>query len=169
MDALQALMTRRSIRQFTAEPVSDADVDTLLRASMAAPSASNERPWRFLVVRDAARREALANATPFAKPLLSAPVGIIVCAETSVCKHDGFWVIDCSAAIENLLTAAHALGLGAVWLGVHPHPELSASVRAVAGLPEGIEPHSMVAIGHPAEERPAMDRYDASFIHTERW
>jgi len=92
-----------------------------------------------------------------------------VCAETGVCKHDGFWVIDCSAAIENLLLAAHALGLGAVWMGVHPHPALVASVRAVAGLPAGIEPHSMIALGHPAEERPSIDRYDASFIHSERW
>ena len=169
MDALQALSSRRSIRQFTAEPVSDADLDTVLRAAMAAPSASNERPWRFLVARDQAMREALGNATPYGKPLLGAPVGIVVCADTGVCKHEGFWVIDCSAAIENLLIAAHALGLGAVWLGVHPHPELVGSVSAAAGLPDGIAPHSMIALGHPAEERPAMDRYDATFIHSERW
>ena len=169
MDALQAISTRRSIRAFTAEPVSDADLDIVLHAAMAAPSASNERPWRFLVTRESGLRERLANATPFAKPLLTASVGIVVCADTRALKHEGFWVIDCSAAIENLLLAAHALGLGAVWMGVHPHPELSASVRAVVALPDGIEPHSMIALGHPAEERPPMDRYDASFIHVDRW
>jgi nitroreductase len=137
---------------------------------MAAPSASNERPWRFLVVREREMRERLAAATPFAKPIAGAPVGIVVCADTKAAKYPGFWVIDCSAAIQNMLLAAHAIGLGGVWIGVHPMAPLSISVRhAIGGLPRHIKPHSMIALGHPAEERPPVDRYDESFVHLERW
>jgi nitroreductase len=169
MDALKAISTRRSIRTFTPDPVSDADLDTLLRAAMAAPSASNEHPWRFVVARDRAMLGRLSKATPFAGPLAGAPVGIVVCADQKVLRHKGFWVIDCAAAIENLLVAARAMGLGGVWIGVHPAAPLSAAVRLVAGLPRHIKPHSLVALGHPAEERPPVDRFDADYIHAERW
>ena len=169
MDALQAISTRRSIRKFTSEPISDADVDTVLRAAMAAPSASNEHPWRFVVARERATLGRLSKTTPFAGPLAAAPLGIVVCADQKVLRHQGFWVIDCSAAIENLLLAAHAIGLGGVWIGVHPVTAFSIAVRVAADLPRHIKPHSMIALGHPAEERPPIDRHDPEFIHLERW
>ena len=169
METLQALSTRRSIRSFTPEAVSDADLDAILRAAMAAPSASNERPWRFIVARERATLDRLSKATPFAGPLAAAPLGIVVCADQKVLRHKGFWVIDCSAAIENMLLAAHAIGLGGVWIGVHPVAALSLAVRLAAGLPRHIKPHSLVAIGHPAEDRPPVDRFDPGFIHAERW
>ena len=132
MDALQAISTRRSIRAFTPEPVSEEDLDTVLRAAMAAPSASNEHPWRFVVARDRAMLGRLSKATPFAGPLAGAPVGIVVCADQKVLRHKGFWVIDCAAAIENMLLAAHAIGLGGLWMGVHPVPQLSDALRSWA-------------------------------------
>ena len=169
METLQAISTRRSIRKFTSEPVSDEDLDTLLWAAMAAPSASNEHPWRFVVARERGMLGRLSKATPFAGPLAAAPLGIVVCADQKVLRHQGFWVIDCAAAIENLLLAARDVGLGGVWIGVHPMAPLSLAVRLAVGLPRHVKPHSMIALGHPAEERPPVDRYDASFVHLEQW
>lgn len=169
MDALEAIMGRRSIRQYTGEPVSDEDVETLLRAAMAAPSAHNGQPWRFVVVRDRAQLERLAVCTPFARSLATADVGIVVCTEKKIGPYAGFWVIDCAAAIENLLVAAHALGLGALWMGVHPIAPFGAAVRGVIGAPRGIAVHSMVAVGRPAKDKPPAERYDEAFVHRERW
>jgi nitroreductase len=113
-------MTRRSVRRFTDEPVGDVELEALLRAAMAAQSASNERPWRFVVVRDRERLGRLSKATPFAGALASASVEIVVAVDRGAMKCPGFWVIDCAAAIENMLLAAHATGLGGMWIGVHP-------------------------------------------------
>lgn len=169
MDCLDAIMTRRSIRTYTAEPVTDEQLETLLRAAMAAPSAGNQQSWRFIVARDAAQREALSQATPYSGMIARAPIGIVICGDTHDLKHPGYWTQDCSAAIENLLLAAHAMGLGAVWIGVYPVPERVEAVRRICGIPEGIEPMSMIALGHPAEEKPPSERYDPSRVFSERW
>jgi nitroreductase len=169
MDAMQALMTRRSVRSFTEEPVTDAELDALLRAAMAAPSATNERPWRFVIAREEATRQKLAKATPFATPIAKAPVGIVVCGDKNATRRLSFWVIDCAAAIENLLLAARATGLGGVWIGVYPIRPFVLSVRHVIGTPRHVVPHSMLAIGHPTETPPSVDRFDEGFIHRERW
>lgn len=169
MDALDAIMTRRSIRQFSDEPVTETEIDALLRAAMAAPSASNERPWRFVVVRQRDTLDRLSKATPFAKPLERAPVGIVVCADRREAKYPGFWVIDCAAAIENVLLAAHAIGLGGVWMGVHPIAPFAYAVRRVIGAPRHIAPHSLLAIGRPAKQAPPVDRYETDWVRQERW
>lgn len=169
MDCLQSIMTRRSIRQYTDEPVTEEQLDAVLRAAMAAPSAGNQQSWRFIVVRSAEQREVLSTATPYAGVIARAPVGIVVCGDTSEPKHPGYWVQDCSAAIENLLLAAHATGLGAVWVGVHPVTERVEAVRQACNIPQGVEPLSMIALGHPAEEKPRAERYDPAWVHQERW
>ena len=169
MDALEAIMTRRSIRSYTDEPVSDAELDSILRAAMAAPSASNERPWRFVVVRDPATLARLAKATLFSGVVGRAKAAIVVCGDRQAAKYPGFWVIDCSAAIQNALLAAHAGGLGAVWVGVHPVTPFVAAVRRIIGVPRHVVPHSIIALGRPAEGRPPVDRYDEAFVHDERW
>jgi nitroreductase len=169
MDALEAIMTRRSIRQFTDEPVTDEEVDLILRAAMAAPSAHNGRPWRFVVVRDREVLARLAKATLFAGPVADAPVGIVVLAERRVSAYAGFWVIDCAAAIENALVAARAIGLGSVWIGVHPIRPFGAAVRRVVEAPRDLHVHSMIAIGRPAKERTAQDRFEAEWVHRDRW
>lgn len=169
MDCIDAIMTRRSIRNYTDEPVTDEQLETVLRAAMAAPSAGNQQSWRFIVARDEAQRLALSEATPYAGMIARGQVGIVVCGDTRDEKHPGYWVQDCAAAIENLLLAAHATGLGAVWIGVHPIPERAEAVRRICGLPEGVEPLSMIALGHPAEEKPAAERFESAYVHAERW
>lgn len=169
MDCINAIMTRRSIRQYTDEPVTDEQLETILRAGMAAPTAGNQQSWRFVVSRDAAQREALSQCTPYAGMIARAQVGLVVCGDLRLEKYPDYWIQDCAAAIENMLLAAHATGLGAVWIGVHPKPERAAAVREVCGLPDYIEPLSMIALGHPAEQKPDIDRFDPENIHAERW
>jgi nitroreductase len=169
VDAIEAIMTRRSVRSFGDEPISDEEAEIILRAAMAAPSATNEQPWHFVVVRDRAVLERLSRSTPYARPLAAAPLGLVVCADKRAVRYPGFWVIDCAAAIENALVAAHAIGLGGVWIGVHPVPPFRAAVRRVVGLPGRMVPHSLVAFGHPQRVPGPADRFDPDRLHTDRW
>jgi nitroreductase len=169
MEALKAIMTRRSVRHFSGEPVTDEEIETVLRAAMAAPSAHNGRPWRFVLVRDREILKRLSRATLYAKPLATAEAGIVVCAERSSVTSAGFWVIDCSAAIENALLAAHALGLGGLWMGVHPIAPFTAAVRRIIGAPRGVRIHSMIAIGRPAEAKEPIDRFEPDWVHPDHW
>lgn len=169
MDAISAIMTRRSIRTYEAGPVGPEQVETLLRAAMAAPSAGNQQPWRFVVVTERTVLDRLAETSPYAGPLHRAPLAVVVCGETIGERHPGYWVEDCSAAMENLLLAAHALGLGAVWLGYHPDAGRVELVRDVLGLPDSVVPLGIASVGHPAEERPLVDRYREELVHRESW
>ncbi len=163
---LQIIFARRSIRKYTAEPVSEADLRSLLEAGMAAPSASNRKPWHFCVVTDRAKLKALADAHPYAKMLPTAAVGIAICGDPSI---SDWWVQDCSAATENILIAAAGLGLGAVWLGYHGCPERERSARDVLGIPEGIGVLSLLSIGHPAEEKELRTQYNQARVHVDAW
>lgn len=169
MDCIEAIRGRRSIRAYTDEPVTEADIESVLRAAMSAPSAGNQQPWRFVVVRDREQLERLSQATPYSKVVGSASVALVVCGDTREERHPGYWVQDCSAATQNALVAIHALGLGAVWVGVHPIEERVASVRAACEIPEGVVPMAMVAIGHPAETKPPSERFEPVYVHADRW
>jgi len=171
VDAIHALLNRRSIRRYSAEPVTDDELELVLRAAMAAPSAFNERPWHFVVVRDEAMLDALSRISEWSGPMAGAQVGVVVCGDTEELRKPGsvYWLIDCAAAQENALIAATARGLGACWLGIHPTPERIDSVRELLGMPEHVEPLGMIALGWPAETRPPADRYDESRIHREHW
>jgi len=166
-ELIDTIFARRSIRKYTAEPVDEEDVKTLLEAAMAAPSASNLKPWHFVVVTDRRTLDALAEAHPYGKMLFEAPLCIAVCGDPTISEH--FFVQDCSAATENLLLAAVALGLGAVWLGVYPREKRVADVREVLGIPETIVPLNLISIGHPAEKKEARTQYDESRVLGERW
>ena len=169
MEALEVIHTRRSIRQFTDELVTVEQAETLMRAAMAAPSAGNQQPWRFIIVRDAETRGRLAEATPYASPIGRATLGVVVLGDTRGNKHPGYWVQDCSAAVENLLLAAHAIGLGGVWIGVYPDEERVRNVAQIVGAPEDVIPLCMIAIGVPANPGPDIDRYTPAFIFSESW
>lgn len=169
MDALVNLMTRRSIRRFTAEPVSAAAVETLLRAAMAAPSAGNAQPWHFITVTDRAVLAQLPDIQPHTRMMLTAPLAIAVCADVTLEKHEGFWMEDCSAATQNILLAAHAIGLGAVWCGLYPRTAWYEGVARLLDLPHHVMPLSIVAVGHPLEEKEPADRFRRERIHDERW
>jgi nitroreductase len=169
MEAIEAILTRRSIRRYTGEPIVEGDIETILHAAMAAPSAGNQRPWRFIVITDRGMLEAAAASTPYGSMLLDAPLGLVICADTRDLQHPGMWQQDCSAATQNALLAVHALGLGAVWLGFWPKMERVEPLKAALRIPEGVEPLAVLAVGHPLEHKPPADRYDSSYIHHDRW
>lgn len=163
---LDIIFSRRSIRVYTGEPVSEADIQSLLEAGMAAPSASNRRPWHFVVVTDRGTLRALARDHPFGKMMAHAGVAIAVCGDPAI---SDWWVQDCSAATENILVAATGLGLGAVWLGSHGRPEREQAVRGVLGIPDHIGVLSLLSIGHPGEEKEARTQYDPVRVHRGHW
>jgi nitroreductase len=162
-------MTRRSIRAYAPGDVSDDLLGKLLRAAMAAPSAGNAQPWHFVAIRDRASLDAIANFHPYAKMCRQAPLAILVCADPAQEKYPGFWVQDCSAATMNLLLAAHALGLGAVWVGVYPEQDRMEGFRKLLGLPAGILPLSLVPVGHPGQKAGEADRFAPDRVHSDRW
>jgi len=165
-DRLAVVFSRRSIRIYTPEPVSAQDLQSLLEAGMAAPSASNRKPWHFVAVTDRDTLRALAEAHPYGKMLARAGAAIAVCGDPAI---SDWWVQDCSAATENILIAAVALGLGAVWLGSHGNPVRECAIRDVLGIPDSVGVLSLLSVGHPAEEKPPRTQYDASRVHRGRW
>jgi nitroreductase len=165
-ERLGIIFARRSIREYTDEPVSEADIQSLLEAGMAAPSASNRQPWHFVVVTDRETLKALGRAHPFGKMIARASLAIAVCGDPAT---SDWWVQDCSAATENILVAAAGLGLGGVWLGCHGRPEREGAIRGVLGIPERIGVLSLLSIGHPAEEKEARTQYNPAHVHRGRW
>ena len=166
-ESIQTIFSRRSIRKYTQEPVSEKDLQTLLEAGMAAPSASNRKPWHFVAITERETLDALAEAHRYGKMLFQAPLCIAVCGDEAVSER--FWVQDCSAATENILLAAAALGLGAVWLGVHPSKERVKDVKEILGIPGAVTPLNLISIGHPAEEKAPRTQYDESRVHHDKW
>ncbi len=167
---LDTIFRRRSIRKYTEQPVEPEKLDLLLQAAMAAPSAMNCKPWEFVVVTDP---EKLAQ---FRKRLIfgnrNAPAAILVCGNPSLSTNPAarlFWEQDCSAAVENMLIAAVNLGLGTVWVGVHPVKEFERVVREVVGLPRHVTPLALVYVGYPAEEKPPRTQYDPGRVHLETY
>jgi nitroreductase len=169
MDAMQAILTRRSIRRYTSTPVPPELVSSLLRAGMQAPSAGNQQPWQFVVITDPATREAIPAFHPYADALREAPVAILVCGDLRRESFRGYWVQDCSAAAQNILLAAHAAGLGAVWVSFYPREERAVPMQRLLGLPEQVIPLVLIPLGYPAELLTPADRFDPSRIHHERW
>ena len=165
-ERVRLILARRSIRAYSGEPVSEADVEALLQAAMAAPSASNRKPWHFVVVTDRARLRALADSHPYGQMIAGAGLGIAVCGDPAI---SDWWVQDCTAATENVLIAVSALGLGGVWLGCHGRPEREQAVREVLGIPVHVGVLSLLSIGHPAEDKEPRTQYDPVRIHRNGW
>lgn len=174
-DATQAvidnIMTRTSIRQFTGEPVGADTLEVLVKAGMAAPTAINRQPWSFVVVTDKAVLDSLGAVHPYSN-LKTATAAIIVCGDMEKVA-DGFaadyWIQDCSAATENILLAAHAYGLGAVWCGVYPNPDILPAVSHVLGLPSTVVPLNIITMGHPAVSPDPKDKWNPANVHYQHW
>lgn len=152
---LDNIATRTSIRDYEARPVEKEKIEKMLRAAMAAPTAMNKQPWHFVVVDQRNVLDALAGANPYAKMLKKAPLAIVVCGNTDKMIEGGgrdFWIQDASAATENLLLAAHAMGLGAVWTGAYPSEECCISISKVLSLSDNLIPLNMIVVGYPAEQ-----------------
>jgi nitroreductase len=169
MDAIEAIKTRRSIRRFKNKAVNPEKLGTVLEAGMYAPSARNEQPWHFLVITKESLMESIMKVHPYANMLTQAPLAILVCGDLKLELSPGYWPIDCSAATQNMLLAAHALGLGAVWLGVHPRQERKEAIRKIFNLPVHIKPFALVALGYPDETKEMPLRFDKSRIHYNAW
>lgn len=169
MDLFEALFTRRSIRKFTDQPIPDDDLRKILECAMYAPSACNEQPWQFLVFRDAGKKAMLAKTSPHTGMAERAAAVIIVCGDLSLEKAAGFWVQDCSVAVQNLLLAARGLGIGTVWCGVHPVQEREEYLRKHLELPENIIPFALVCLGWPEQPFKPADRFHEDRIHWEKW
>ncbi|MCQ1534629.1 nitroreductase family protein [Methanosarcina sp. KYL-1] len=165
MDTLEAIHTRRSIRKYTDRPVPWELVKELLRAAMCAPSAVNAQPWVFVVIDDRKLLDEIPTYSPYAGMCREAPLAIMVCGDTTQEKAPGFWVQDCSAATQNLLLAAHAVGLGAVWTGIYPMEDRVEGFRKAFGLPEHVIPLGLVPIGYPAQSPVLQDRYRVEKVH----
>jgi nitroreductase len=168
VEAIEAIMGRRSIRRYTDEPVTDEQLDTLLRAAMAAPSAGNQQPWHFVVLRSPESRAAVAAASPYAAMLPGAGVGIVVCGSDAG-RYPHYWQQDCAAAVQNILVAAHAIGLGGVWLGFYPTDGRWQEAQRILGIPADVYPMAVLSIGHPAEAKEPAERYEAERVHIDRW
>lgn len=169
MEAMEAILTRRSVRSYTDAPVPDSVVKALLEAAMSAPSAGNQQPWQFICVTDRDMLSAITRVHPYSAMLKQAPLAIVVCGDLSRERIRGYWVQDCSAATQNLLIAARAQGLGAVWLGVHPLEDRVTGLRKLFGMPESIVPLAVVSIGYPTIAQGMADRYDGRRIHINTW
>lgn len=166
---LDAIRNRRSIRKYTAEPVTEEQLNGLLEAAMFAPSAGNQRPWHFVVIRNRETLTALTTVHPHAKMLLEAPAAILVCGDPQLEMHPGYFIQDCSAAVENILIEAASRGLGTCWLGVHPREDRVEGIRKLLGVPDGVLPFALIAVGHPGESKNTPVRFDAGRIHQEKW
>lgn len=169
MDALDCLMTRRSIRKFSAEPVDPELIQTALAAAMSAPSAGNAQPWHFVLMTDRARLDRVPGFHPHAAMARQAQAAILVCAEPALEKYPGHWPLDCAAATENLLLALHAQGLGAVWTGVYPEQSRLENFRQLLGIPETVIPYSFIPLGHPDMASGRVDRFQPARVHRETW
>jgi len=169
MDIFEAINTRRSIRKFTGEVISDEEIKTILKAGFQASSAHNMQPREFIVLKDKEVLEAMAQFHPYAKMLPNAGCGIVVCGDKNLQTEFGFLISDCSASLENMLLAAHGLGLGAVWCGIYPKVDLMKSTSELLNLPENIVPVGVIAVGKKAHEVNPRDRYNESKVHYDRW
>ena len=169
MNIHEAIFTRRSVRKFTGEAVSAEDLEMILKAGFAAPSAHNYQPWNFIVIKNEKTLEQIAEFHPYGKMLPKAGCGIIVCGDIGKQDKIGFLVADCSAAIQNILLAAHGLNLGAVWCGLYPVDQLTEPLSSLLNIPSNIVPVGIIALGHKSEDRKPADRYDQSKIHFEKW
>ncbi len=169
MDVFSAIKGRRSIRFYTDQPVSDDEINKILEAAMYAPSAHNKRPWHFVVIRNKEELARISKVQKYHRPIGRADCCIVVCGDKSVQTNHDLLLNDCSAATQNILLAAHGLGLGAVWCGVTTGADVAHYLQERLPLTSDIIPIALVALGHPAEERKTDDRFEASKIHYEEW
>lgn len=172
-ECLKYIYTRRSIREYSEREISEEDIEKILKAGFQAPSAADEQPWHFMVVRKKELLEKLAERHPYAKMLRNASAAIIVCADPKLSRFSyRLWDQDCSAATQNILLASRMLGIGSVWIGIYPREDFERAVKEILGIPEEIVVFSMISLGYPKNEemfREAKGRYKSERIHRDGW
>ncbi|MFH1654415.1 MAG: nitroreductase family protein [Pseudomonadota bacterium] len=169
MDAYDAIISRRSVREYIDKPISAELVDKIIAAGRYAPTANNRQPWDFIIIDDRTIMLKCSELLPYGKMLKEAPLAILVCGRVEEGIPDGYTVFDCAAATENILLAAHALGLGAVWLGVYPRDERMQGMREIFKIPKDIMPVALISIGYPAKTKPAKKILKDSGVYKNSW
>lgn len=167
---LEIIYERRSIRIFERKEVEKDKLEELMRAAMAAPSASNGQPWEFIIVTDPDKLSQLRSKLEHGK--YNAPAAIAVLANLSIAKKESsfrFWVQDCSAATENILLAATGLGLGSVWIGAHPKEDVKDHIRKILEIPEQVHVLNLIYVGYPAEEKSPRTQYEQERVHWQKY
>jgi nitroreductase len=169
MEAIEAILSRRSIRKYDKQPLSDSIIKVLLEVGMNAPSAGNEQPWEFIVINNPHILKKVPTFHPHSKMIKEAALAIVVCLDIELETHKGMGIQDCSAATENILIAANAKGLGAVWLGIYPRKKRIDGMRKLLNIPENIIPISLISIGFPLEKKPRVNKYNEKRVHYNEW
>jgi len=164
MNTIEAILNRRSIRKYTDKPVNKDVILQLIKAGMYAPTARNSRAWQFVVIQNREILNQLSQLHPYGKMLQEAACAILVCGDRNIDKAEGYLAINCSAATQNIMLAAHELGLGSVWLGVYPRQERMKEISEFLQLPEHLMPVSLISLGYPAEKRPFPERFELEKI-----
>lgn len=168
--AIDCIMTRASVRSYTDRQVEDSTINKILQAGMAAPTAVNQQPWQFVVVTEQNLKDSISSAFKSAKMVEHCGFAVVVCGDMdNLFKDDtpdgGFWVQDCSAASENMLLAAHALGLGGVWCGIYPIKDREIRLRDILNLPSGLTPLNVIAFGYPSQPATPKDKWTPAKVH----
>ena len=169
MDLLEAIHTRRSIRKYESREIPKDLIREILAAAMMAPSAGDARPWQFILVTEPVQKAKVKTVHPYVAMIEKAPLGILVCGDLSREKYEGFWPQDCSAAMQNLLLAAHGFGLGAVWTGIYPMKDRVEKFIQIFDLPGHIVPFGLAVMGWPAQNPQSKERFDGERIHDNAW
>lgn len=169
MEKLNFILDRRSIRRFTSRKIEPDQLKAVLTAAMYAPSAVNRQPWHFVVIDDPRLMENIMEIHPHARMLQTASHAVVVCGDEQLQHDDGYWVVDCGAATQNLILAAELLGIGTCWVGLHPREERKLSFSRLLHLPSHILPFAMVAMGYPDEQKPRPERFHAQKVRLNEW
>jgi nitroreductase len=169
MDVFEAIFTRRSIRRYSDKEIEKEIVDKIIRAGMYAPSAVNKQPWHFIIFDKTETRNAIMDVHRSSLMLKEAKKAILVCFDVNLQHDDGYGLCDCSAATQNMLLAAHALGIGSCWIGIYPREARMEALKQIFNLPENVEPFAIISLGYPAETKETPDRIKPDRIHTETW
>ncbi|PKL49987.1 MAG: hypothetical protein CVV42_04825 [Candidatus Riflebacteria bacterium HGW-Riflebacteria-2] len=169
---LKNIHARKSVRNFTADEVSEEQLITLVKAGMAAPTARNRQPWQFVVIRDKTAMQDLADKLPYAKMLASAAAAIVVCGDLEIARagnSEDMWMLDCSAATQNVLLALESMGLGGVWTACYPYDDRMQTVASALSLPEHIVPLCVIPVGHPTGVDKPKDKWKPERLHWNKW
>jgi len=169
MELFDAILMRRSIRKFTSQKIEPDLVDKIIKAGMYAPSAVNKQPWHFIVFFDRKTMTEIMNVHQSSTMLAEAQTAILVCYDVNLQHDEGYGPVDCSNATQNMLLAAHALGLGACWVGIYPRIKRMEALHSIFELPLNVKAFSVIALGYPAEKKPMAERYKPERIHFEKW
>lgn len=169
MESLSYILDRRSIRRFTPQKIDNPTLTKILTAAMYAPSAVDRQPWHFVVIDDPQLLLKIMEIHPHARMLQTASHAVVVCGDEELQHDDGYWVVDCGAATQNLLLAAHTLGIGSCWVGLQPREERKSAFSRLLSLPSQVKPFSLVALGYPDEQKSRPRRFHPQKLRYNGW